>query len=304
MSFSKRGFILSLSSLVDLALVIIVSISFIHAAGFFSNEEQIKNYYVARDVSQAINALQASNNNIQYAYPPSFSGRDVVIQGNVVRVQLNASETQKEFSSAEAHFIRADKYIFPAQIVLDASDFSMNKIGNKIIFKNGKLTAEEEEKLLNEYSINTKKKNDMKIKLVGIGETLDQQKIIKGLTTEINILLKENNFVLDESNPNLILEITFKDQEFNTVSYSTEDKILTKGLAENINKILRTQLTFLSRTYENSETESTTIPKITIALSTRKTNMDQLEENEQQYKQTQHYFAKRVVLAFSNYFQE
>jgi len=305
MVFSKRG-VITLTTLIALALVVILAISFINATGYFTNKEQIKNYYLARDFSQLMNAMEATGYNVEYTYPHTFEDNQLIVKGNKVTATIKETPNNKESSNsityAESQFLRSSKLTSPSNMVVDCADFSIIKTNNIIQIVNGLLSKEEEKQIKQNNHLVDIKRDELKIKLETKANYLNEEQILNSIRINLENELIDKNFLITDGGENLVLKIIFKDETLNSVYYSSKKQSMTKPLAEDLNKILSTQLSFTPKPLEDDEEYS--IPTITIKLSSKEKTIEKLSEEKTEDKGTKQYFVKRIVYVLDNFFQE
>jgi hypothetical protein len=304
MRHNKRGGI-AITTLIELAIVAVLTIAFLSATGLITNEEGILDLYIARDVSRITSALMSTPYDVAYTYPQSFD-KVIFVEGNEITVAQNESffVSGKPLVYTRARYLSSALFGAMSSVVLDASFFSINKIGTKILFVNGRLNQEKQKQLEKLIGTSSFQKEQVVVDVEVIPGYLNENAVLQELKTLILSNLNTQGFKTSELNPQeqttLVLVFSFTDSARSTIQYSSYAKTQTQPLAEELQRLLANQIILAQHPFE--ELQEGRVAKIHIELSSRDHTLLAFEELKAEDKGMKNVFTKRVVLALENFY--
>ncbi len=285
--------------MIELALVIILSISFINASGYLTNKDQLQDYYISRDVAQIINSIESIPYDIDYNYGQSFDGVTISIKGNDVRVVSSNDNSKIRTTYADAFFEPSNYLKTPDDISFSGADFSFLKTNNNLLI--GQKPFDNEQEILeNNQKTESISKDDLKIKIALSYNYVNEELLLKEINNTLTDLLSQDGFVVVSKGENTVLKLSFEDNVENSIYYSSNKKSLTKPLSTNLWKLLKSQISILEP-IEDADTQYDQ-PTITLVLSSSEDSFDKFSENKPQDKGFKLFFTKRIEMAFKQTF--
>lgn len=242
MKRTKRGG-MTLTTLVELTIVVLLAFAFFSATGLLTNKEEIKSLYVARDVAYLIDAQQATTFNAEFTYPHSFQNRNLIINKTQIQVIQNDDGAKNRIAFTQAFFTPTTFITTPPFVSVPANFFTISKIESTISVFAGRMSEVQRRVLDDDTRVkNTISKKDIVVNTVGLpskDHTLLSVELANILGEEARAL----EFRTGESS-NVELQIGFFDNPQNIVYYSSTKQTQTKPLAQELINSLSQRFTF------------------------------------------------------------
>lgn len=292
----KRGIMLTLRHLGLLLAVAIYILFLFQIKSIVASPYVADSLFLARNSAKMVDTMLAIPTNVHFENPFSSNGRIINVADGKIFVLKDYDEMEEDLSLQVSFFQPSRIFTVNYSSEIDASLFSINKEENEIYFVSG-IDAKRALKPKNydNLQVSTFKKTDTPIHIILEADKVEKTKFeYFQLALEDN--LKELGFNVSDTEEKarlLIIIQTTKSNESN-VFYTQQNSFETKGLADNILKVIPDELYVSESTLQSSEV--TTKGAIYLQLGVKAQDFFSKDENKR-------YAARFIAIAMSKYYE-
>ena len=235
----KKGSMILLRLIPLFVLAIMATMIFFQIKVMVSSPYAATSLFVAKDTALLIDTIYSIPENIHYEYPTSLKG-SVLRRRNETITIFNSMEDQTKISFKKYSFNPPKTYLLNSSPELDLNFFSLNKKNKRLTILDGleaklSLPAEIKKPLTKSNFY----KKDQQIMIYSSKLSSEDQLLAFIKNSLVNNLEQEGINITKEEHL-ITLKILLKSSKENDskIIYSSDNKLMTKPLAENIRTIM------------------------------------------------------------------